>query len=49
MGVLDWINLPEDKPRYVMGIGEPLDIIGAVTKGFDKFDCILPTRYGRND
>ena len=48
--VLDWMGsiLPEDKPRYVMGIGEPLDLIGAVLRGFDMFDCILPTRSARH-
>ena len=48
--VLDWICpiLPFDKPRYVMGIGEPKDIIGSVIAGFDMFDCILPTRSGRH-
>jgi len=40
--------LPEDKPRYVMGIGMPQDIIEAVERGVDMFDCVIPTRYGRN-
>jgi queuine tRNA-ribosyltransferase len=40
--------LPEDKPRYLMGIGKPSDIIKAVSLGIDMFDCILPTRLGRN-
>ena len=39
--------LPEDKPRYLMGVGKPLDIIGAVQRGVDMFDCVLPTRSGR--
>jgi queuine tRNA-ribosyltransferase len=40
--------LPEDKPRYAMGIGLPADIIEAVERGVDMFDCVAPTRYGRN-
>lgn len=40
--------LPEDKPRYLMGVGKPSDIIGAVARGVDMFDCVLPTRSGRN-
>jgi queuine tRNA-ribosyltransferase len=40
--------LPEDKPRYLMGIGMPEDIVEAVGRGFDMFDCVIPTRYGRN-
>ena len=40
--------LPEDKPRYLMGVGRPIDIINAVEKGVDMFDCVLPTRFGRN-
>jgi len=39
--------LPESKPRYLMGVGRPDDIIGAVTRGIDLFDCVLPTRSGR--
>ncbi len=41
-------NLPHDKPRYLMGVGRPIDIIHAVEKGVDMFDCVLPTRFGRN-
>lgn len=41
-------NLPVDKPRYVMGIGMPKDILEAVGSGVDMFDCVIPTRYGRN-
>lgn len=41
-------NLPEDKPRYLMGVGKPEDIIGAVKRGIDMFDCVIPTRSGRN-
>ena len=40
--------LPKDKPRYLMGVGKPSDIIGAVQRGVDMFDCVLPTRSGRN-
>ncbi len=40
--------LPENKPRYLMGVGMPRDIIAAVAKGVDMFDCVLPTRNGRN-
>ncbi len=39
--------LPQDKPRYLMGVGTPSDILGAVKKGIDMFDCVLPTRSGR--
>ena len=39
--------LPEGKPRYLMGVGKPADIVGAVTRGVDLFDCVLPTRSGR--
>ena len=40
--------LPQDKPRYLMGVGTPSDILGAVKRGIDMFDCVLPTRAGRN-
>ncbi len=40
--------LPQDKPRYAMGIGYPPDIVEAVERGVDMFDCVVPTRYGRN-
>ncbi len=40
-------HLPADKPRYLMGVGKPLDIVGAVMRGCDMFDCVLPTRSGR--
>lgn len=40
--------LPENKPRYLMGVGKPEDIIGAVKRGVDMFDCVIPTRSGRN-
>ena len=41
-------HLPADKPRYLMGVGKPGDIVGAVLRGIDMFDCVLPTRSGRN-
>jgi queuine tRNA-ribosyltransferase len=40
-------QLPEDKPRYLMGVGKPDDIVEAVRRGIDMFDCVLPTRSGR--
>ena len=48
-GVLDATvpHLPADRPRYLMGVGRPDDIIGAVRRGIDMFDCVLPTRSGR--
>ena len=48
-GVLDYAprQLPEDKPRYLMGVGKPDDIVGAVLRGVDMFDCVLPSRSGR--
>jgi queuine tRNA-ribosyltransferase len=39
--------LPENKPRYLMGVGKPSDIVGAVLRGIDMFDCVIPTRSGR--
>lgn len=39
--------LPQDKPRYLMGVGKPSDIVGAVARGIDMFDCVIPTRSGR--
>lgn len=41
-------HMPENSPRYLMGVGKPDDIIGAVNRGVDMFDCVLPTRNGRN-
>ncbi|HYQ94034.1 MAG TPA: tRNA guanosine(34) transglycosylase Tgt, partial [Burkholderiales bacterium] len=41
-------RLPADKPRYLMGVGTPEDIVEAVTAGIDMFDCVLPTRNARN-
>jgi len=40
-------QLPADKPRYLMGVGKPDDVVGAVERGIDMFDCVLPTRSGR--
>ena len=47
--VLDGIkdHMPKDKPRYLMGVGTPSDILGAVKRGVDMFDCVMPTRSGR--
>ena len=39
--------MPKDKPRYLMGVGTPSDILGAVKRGIDMFDCVIPTRSGR--
>ena len=41
-------HLPADKPRYLMGVGRPQDIIAAVLRGIDMFDCVMPTRHARN-
>src|SRR5262249_31552196 len=41
-------HLPATRPRYLMGVGKPDDIVGAVLRGVDMFDCVLPTRSGRN-
>ncbi len=48
-GCLDFApgQLPVEKPRYLMGVGKPTDIVGAVERGVDMFDCVLPTRSGR--
>ncbi|WP_297778307.1 tRNA guanosine(34) transglycosylase Tgt [uncultured Roseovarius sp.] len=48
-GVLDYATrfLPEDRPRYLMGVGKPDDIVGAVKRGIDMMDCVLPSRSGR--
>lgn len=47
--VLDYTacNLPADKPRYLMGVGRPSDIVGSVLRGVDMFDCVMPSRSGR--
>ena len=48
-GCLDFApgQFPEDQPRYLMGVGKPDDLVGAVARGIDMFDCVLPTRSGR--
>jgi queuine tRNA-ribosyltransferase len=45
-----WVNalLPEDKPRHLLGIGEPADLFGGIENGIDLFDCVAPTRMARN-
>src|SRR5437763_3706538 len=40
-------RLPADRPRYLMGVGTPDDLLGAVARGVDMFDCVIPTRAGR--
>jgi tRNA-guanine transglycosylase len=49
INVLGWVvpNLPEEKPRHLLGIGEVDDIFNAVERGMDTFDCVIPTRFGR--
>lgn len=48
--ILEWVvpYLPEDKPRYLMGLGKPDEIVAAVNAGIDMFDCVIPTREGRH-
>jgi queuine tRNA-ribosyltransferase len=48
--VLDYapVMLPGDRPRYLMGVGKPIDIVEAVARGIDMFDCVIPTRSGRH-
>jgi len=41
-------ELPENKPRYLMGVGTPINILESVDRGIDMFDCVMPTRNGRN-
>ena len=50
LAVLDGLkdHMPKDKPRYLMGVGKPADIVDAVLRGIDMFDCVLPTRNARN-
>lgn len=50
LNVLDAVlsEMPEDKPRYLMGVGTPLDFLESIERGADMFDCVNPTRYGRN-
>ncbi|TAK96637.1 tRNA guanosine(34) transglycosylase Tgt [Patescibacteria group bacterium] len=48
--ILDWVVpiLPENRPRYLMGLGRPEEVVAAVQKGIDMFDCVIPTREGRH-
>jgi queuine tRNA-ribosyltransferase len=48
--ILDWVVplLPQDKPRYLMGLGKPEELVAAVESGMDMFDCVIPTREGRH-
>jgi len=50
LGVLDAVvpHMPADRPRYLMGVGRPEDIVAAVLRGIDLFDCVIPTRHARN-
>lgn len=50
MAVLDYLpeQMPVDKPRYLMGVGTPEDLVEAVRRGIDMFDCVMPTRHARN-
>ncbi|MDX1796160.1 MAG: tRNA guanosine(34) transglycosylase Tgt, partial [Hydrogenovibrio sp.] len=50
MATLDFTepHMPKDKPRYMMGVGKPEDIVEAVRRGIDMFDCVIPTRNARN-
>ena len=50
LNVLDAVlpHMPEEKPRYLMGVGTPVDFLEAIERGADMFDCVNPTRYGRN-
>jgi queuine tRNA-ribosyltransferase len=41
-------HMPADRPRYLMGVGRPMDIVAAVLRGIDMFDCVMPTRHARN-
>ena len=48
--ILDLLNgvMPRNKPRYLMGVGHPLNIVEGIARGVDMFDCVMPTRNGRN-
>jgi queuine tRNA-ribosyltransferase len=50
LGVIEHVEplIPRDKPRYLMGVGRPEDLIAAVARGVDMFDCVMPTRHARN-
>jgi queuine tRNA-ribosyltransferase len=41
-------SLPSDRPRYLMGVGRPQDLLAGIARGIDMFDCVMPTRNGRN-
>ncbi|MCE1741579.1 tRNA-guanine transglycosylase, partial [Enterobacter hormaechei] len=41
-------QIPQDKPRYLMGVGKPEDLVEGVRRGIDMFDCVMPTRNARN-
>jgi queuine tRNA-ribosyltransferase len=48
--IIEVVNeiLPDDKPRYLMGVGTPVNLLEAIERGIDMFDCVMPTRNGRN-
>jgi len=50
VAAVDWVapRLPEEKPRYLMGVGPPEDLLEAIERGVDMFDCVMPTRNARN-
>jgi queuine tRNA-ribosyltransferase len=50
LGVLERLapELPQDQPRYLMGVGTPADLVASVARGMDMFDCVIPTRHARN-
>ena len=50
LDIVEWIapRMPADRPRYLMGVGTPADLVNAVASGVDMFDCVLPTRNARN-
>ncbi len=50
LGILESLapHMPPDRPRYLMGVGRPQDIVAAVLRGIDMFDCVMPTRHARN-
>ena len=41
-------HMPQERPRYLMGVGRPEDLVAAVLRGIDMFDCVMPTRHARN-
>ena len=47
-GKVEYAILPKEKPRYLMGVGTPINILEAIERGVDMFDCVMPTRNGRN-